>query len=338
MQNNFQVPTGFTGLALTCLVFGWPTPHVEWLFEDGALPDGVVSSRSVLPNMGQVSANLRFRKGFNSSFNGAYQCIVRENEQSDVAVREERQLFESSVMTTEPTPICTVNTASINFQVRILETDCTSWGDSLRESISNAFEDDIARIIQMECNCTLKSGFVQNIDLPTCSTIVANSVVFRGKIETDSANLTEQAYCALSNWQQSSPSININSQLFTVDSSCFLRVDSLSSQECSLGDSGTVLNSTTLIIVIAAPLGAVILIVFVVLIIRCVCCCRRNAKIETWRPKENGLDESSYSRSVKTLVDQDYLFAFIFLSYRNSFHVVIKLYNCMQIKIFSSSS
>ncbi len=296
--NNYQVPTGFTGLALTCLAFGWPTPHVEWLYMDNTLPDGVVSSRSILPSMGQISANLRFRVGFNSSFTGAYQCVVRDNEQSDEAMRQERHLFEDSIVSTSsPPPTCTVSSTQIHFQIRILETDCTSWGDSLRESFSNAFEDDIARIIQMECNCTLMPDFVQTLELPMCSPIVANSVVFRGTIETDTAAQTEKAYCALSNWQQSSPSININSKFFNVDSDCFLRVDSFSSPECSSGEPG--LDTDTLIIIIAASVGAVVLIIFVVLIICCVSCCLRKNKKDTWRPKDERT--ASYSRSVNSV-------------------------------------
>lgn len=298
MPDIFHAPTGFTGLALTCLVFGSPTPHVEWQYEGKALPDGVVSLRSVLTDMAQVSANLWFRTGFNSSFNGAYQCIVRENELSDVAVIGERQLIENNdISTTSPPPTCTVNSDLVNFQIRILETDCTSWGDSIRESISNALEDDIARIIQMECNCTFTSDFVQAHELPTCSTMVANSVVFRGTIATDSAIETERAFCALSNWQQSSPSININSQLFTVDSDCSLKIDSFSNPECSSSNPGIVLDHTTLIIVIAAPIGIVVLIVVVVLMICCVSCClRKKSTTDTWRPKDER--PSPYSRSV----------------------------------------
>ncbi len=232
--------------------------------------------------------------------------MVRENEFSNILVTSEgRELIESGDDTsTAPPTTCSVTNSLVNFQIRILETDCISWGDSLKQSIANAFEDEIMRIIQLECNCTVTSDFVQTIEPPTCSTMINNGVVFRGKIETNSVDQTENVFCALSNWQQSSPSVNINGQLFTVDSNCFIRVDSFSSPECSecLACEPSGLDPETLIIII---IGAVFGVVMVFLIICCVCCCCRCLKKNTWRPPK-GERPDPYDRSVYMYIHFSY--------------------------------
>ncbi len=248
--------------------------------------------------MGQVSAKLRFRTGFNSNLSGAYQCVVKDSEVSSVAVNESRELIETGdVTSTTPPRSCSVSNSLVNFQIRILETDCTSWGDPLRQSIANAFEDEIMSIIQLECNCTVSSDFVQTLELPTCSTMINNGVVFRGKIETNSVDQTENVFCALSTWQQSSPSVNINGQLFVVDSDCSIRLDSFSNPECVASEPVIGIDNDTLIIVIAAPIGAVVVVVTVILIACCVSCyCRRLKK--TWKMPNKRESTSQYSRSV----------------------------------------
>ena len=291
MSGTYLVPTGHTGIALTCGTFGWPPPHVEWIFNNGPLPNGVVYD--LTNNVGIVSARLSWVRGFNSSDVGEYQCVVKESNTTSPIAFKNIQIIETGVTTIPPTSTCTVSDSLVHFQVRVLDTDCVQWGDSLKESIAGAFQDEIVRIIESQCSdCQVSQSTVQTLGLPACSSIKENGVVFRGTIETDKAAQTESIYCALSEWQQTAPLININANLFKVDSGCALRVDSFSSPEC-VPATGPL--DMILIISIAVPVGAVLIIIVVIIIllccVGCYCTRKRNGK---WGPK--GRDP--YSRSV----------------------------------------
>ena len=293
------MPSGFTGIVLTCSVFAWPPPYVEWLYESNPLPDGVRISRTV--DMGSVSAKLIFDVGFNSTYNGEYQCVVKETESSSSSRVQNERLTETGSVTSTPPPTCSVTTSEVNFQIRILNTDCDSWTPAQRDSIGSAFPDELTRIIRMECSCDVSESYVETLATPVCSTKVDNGVVFRGTIRTTSASDTEEIFCALSDWQQTRPLVNINSQLFQVDTGCSLRVDSFSSPEC-VSTSTEPIEQTTLIIAIAVPTGVVVILALVLLVIFCaVCCCCTSRRKGTWNPpgKEEAYPHRSpYSRSV----------------------------------------
>ena len=302
-SNSYLVPTGFTGTAITCSTFGWPAPFVEWLYEGSdTLPDGVQFTISGTSGSASQSARLVFTTGFSSSHTGEYQCVVKESESANPSAVESRRLIETGTMVT-PTapPSCSVSNSQVNFQLRVLETYCTSWSNSLKEIIRNAFQEEIMGIVQIECNCTVSQNTILILVQPVCSTMVENGVVFRGTVETSSVSDTETVFCALSSWQQTNPSININNQLFQVDSGCSLWLNSFSDTECETVNTST-LDQMTLILVIAVPASGVLIVIVIllVLIICCVKCCRRH-KTGSWSTS-NG--DNCFFRSVLLYIVQ----------------------------------
>lgn len=291
VSGTYRVPTGHIGAVITCAAFGWPRPYVEWLFTGGALPSGIVNDLTV--NEGLISARLRWTRGFASSDEGEYQCVVKESNTTSPIAFKNVMLQETDV-TTPPTPsTCIISESVAHFQVRVLNTDCSGWGDSLKESIAGAFQDEIIRIVELQCSdCRVSQSTVQTLGLPTCSSKVENAVLFRGTITSATTSQTESVFCSLQEWQQTTPLININSNLFTVDSSCSLRVDSFSSPEC-------VLSSTTpnlvLVIAIAVPVGGVV-IMFIIVLLSCVGCYCVNKRRGDWGPKQS--DSRSAADSV----------------------------------------
>ena len=297
IRGTFLVPTGHTGIALTCGAFGWPPPYVEWLFNGGPLPDGI--AYDLTGNVGIVTARLSWVRGFNSSDVGEYQCLVKVSNTTPAVAIENVQLIETGVTVPPSISTCTVSEPLVHFQVRVLDTDCEQWGDSLKESIAGAFQDEIVRIVETQCSdCQVTQSTVQTLGLPVCSSKVENGVVFRGTITTDTISQTMSVYCALSEWQQTGPLININSNLFKVDSGCALRVDSFSSPECVLTAEPV---DTLLIIAIAAPVGtASLIIILIIIILCCVGCYCTKKRTGEWRPKRR----DPYSRSVNGECDQ----------------------------------
>ena len=271
-STGYLVPTGFTGVAITCGTFAWPPPFVEWLYEGHSLPEGVQSFTAEIDGTGSRSARLVFTTGFSSSLNGQYQCVVKEREtSSSTSVVRNFELTETKTVTPTAPPSCSTSSSQVIFQLRVLDTDCSSWSNSLRDTTRSAFRDEIMLIAQMECNCTVSQNTIQITDLPTCSTKVENGVVFRGTIKTSSTIETETVFCALAEWQQANPSININGQLFQVDSGCSLRLDSFSDQECVAVTTPSPIDQMTLILAIVLPVGVVLLavVLLVLLIVRC---------------------------------------------------------------------
>ena len=299
-STGYLVPTGFTGVAITCGAFAWPPPFVEWLYEGDSLPEGVQSFTAGIDGTGSRSARLVFTTGFSSSLNGQYQCVVKESETSSSAsVVRNFELTETETITPTAPPSCSASSSQVNFQLRVLDTDCSSWSNSLKDTIRSAFRDEIMLIAQMECNCTVSQSTIQITDLPTCSTKVENGVVFRGTIETSSVTETETVFCALAEWQQANPSININGQLFQVDPGCSLRLDSFSDQECVAVTTPSPIDQITLILVIAVPVGGILLIILVLLLLIGLCVkCYGRSKRRSWNPRDRESGSRPIARSV----------------------------------------
>ena len=275
------MPTGFTGVAITCGAFAWLPPFVEWLYVGDSLPEGVQSFTAGIDGTGSRSARLVFTTGFSLSLSGQYQCVVKESEESlSTPVVRNFELTETETVTTTAPPSCSASSSQVNFQLRVLDTNCPSWSNPLRDTIRSAFRDEIMLIAQMECNCTVTQNTIQITDLPTCSTKVENGVVFRGTIETSSVIETESLFCTLLNWQQANPSININGQLFQVDSGCSLRLNSFSDPECVAVTTPSPIDQMTLLATVL-PVGAILAMVLLVLLtVNCfkLCCRSRTNK------------------------------------------------------------
>ena len=70
----YSIPLELTGVALTCMGFGWPPPSIRWTKDSGALPTGVTSV--VTTKQGRVKAKLNFDIPFGASHIGIYKCEI----------------------------------------------------------------------------------------------------------------------------------------------------------------------------------------------------------------------------------------------------------------------
>ena len=90
---------------------------------------------------------------------------------------------------------------------------------------------------------------------------------------------TTAIYCSILSWQQGGSLINLNENLYRVDSQCMLRVDSFTSQECAVTPTS---QDTNTIILVAAPVGGVlfaaIVVMFIVLCCIHYCCVKKRMK------------------------------------------------------------
>ena len=78
-SNSYVIPTGVSGVVLSCSVFGVPPPEVQWVTAKGLpLPDYVTSvmSLSGSHDLNHVTAQLKWGHGFNSSDAGGYSCVA----------------------------------------------------------------------------------------------------------------------------------------------------------------------------------------------------------------------------------------------------------------------
>ena len=266
-STSYLVPTGFTGVAITCGAFAWPPPFVEWLYEGDSLPEGVQSFTAGIDGTGSRSARLVFTTGFSSNYNGQYQCVVKEREtSSSTSVVRNFELTETkTTITPTAPPSCSANSSQVEFQLHVLDTNCSSWSNSFKETTRKMFHQSIVSVLQILSNYTLSQNTIQIKDLPTCSTKAENGVVFRGIIETSSVTETETVFCALAGWQRVNPSININNELLQVDSGYPLQPDSFSVSEC--------VTETTSLLVPVIALSAISTVLLVLVVVLFTVCC-----------------------------------------------------------------
>ena len=275
---TFAVPASYTGVVLRCSGFAWPPPTVQWLKNDRPLPSGI-SSEQTSPGPGIVSALLKWTRAFVASDIGQYKCLVRWD---NTTVQSTVEIIQGSIAT-EPPPSCSIDTTSIFFQVRVLEAGCDQWDAALKEHVRNQFQQELLRIVETECNCTVQPDNIQINNPPQCSENAPGGVVFRGTIRTQTVAATEEIFCAIFGWQEGGSLINLNENLYRVDSQCMLRVDSFTSQECAVTPTSESIDTKT-IIIIAVPAGGGVLAVLVVLatVLCCIhhCCIRKRRKAD----------------------------------------------------------
>ena len=303
---DFLVPNGYVGMALTCNAFGWPSPLVEWTMNVNSLPTGVVSITSASANSAIITSGLRWTRGFQTSDIGVYQCVVRKSNTTNDIVASQIVTIRESTDSNTPPPVspCTIDDASstIYFQIRVLDTECTSWDSSLRQHIANEFRDEILSIVESECSCgTIESNYIQILD-PECSQVQERAVVFRGLITTSSSSLSENIFCSLSRWQQSGSYVTINNQnLHSVDSQCSLQLQTLSSSEC-VNAQPKPMNRNLLIYIVAGAVGILLVVLLLFVVICCVsCCCLKKKGNESNQPKV-GIADEMYSRYVDDVI------------------------------------
>ena len=296
---TYTVPLSYVGSTLVCVAKGWPAPEVEW--QKGGLPlpmnDTSVVSETV-PMSATVSARLTWIKYFGSSDEGSYECVVHKpNTVIPVASQAVQLRLRNSTQTESPMT-CSVQQQSIFFQIRVLGTNCASWNE---QQIADEFHNELLSIIGTECSCQIDENELQILGSPQCSTKVTGAAVFRGQIETDSSEKTEEIFCSLFSWQQRSPLIRINNQFRQVDSSCSLEAsNSLNSEEC-VTPTSTAFGATETVAILAAVSSLLLLVIAVLIIVYMICCCyyRRKQLGVNARVNDHGREMNhTYSRSV----------------------------------------
>jgi len=276
--SSFSVPSGYTGNILTCSGFGWPPPQIEWVVA-GEMPTDTT------PNMEQVpfvSARLALTQ-FAEGDVGNYSCIVRAQDGSGRSHVETVALMLNSnpVTSDRPAPECVVNSASMQFQLRVLEADCDNLINSQNtQVIAGDIQNELLNVISTECSTCFSISVT-----PSCSKAVPGAILFSGTISTGSSQSTESVFCTLDSWIQSRPLMRVSNALYSVDDSCVLASGS-SSTECVLpltttGASNDVVISTTILIAICAGAGGLLFILVSIIVIGCCVFsshCRRSGK------------------------------------------------------------
>ena len=203
---------------------------------------------------------------------GDYSCIMWPGDGSNRTYTKVVTLTSSkSSVTPTLLPTCTSESSQENFQIRILDTECENWEESLKERIARDFQNEMINIISTECqNCAAPGASVTILDSPTCSSELQGAAVFRGSITTGGADTTEDIFCTLDAWYRAGPLLRVNNKLHLVDQKCSLMLDLSTNAECTIPPSTTTDMPIHIIIPLAVG-GGVILVVGVA--IACICFC-----------------------------------------------------------------
>ncbi len=285
--SSFSVPSGYTGNVLTCSGFGWPPPQIEWVVA-GEMPTETTSNSEQVPF---VSARLAIFQ-FAEENVGNYSCIVCAQDGSGKSHMETVTLtLNSNPVTSErPTPECAVTSASMQFQLRVLEADCDNLINSQNtQVIAGDIQNELLNVISTECtSCLAMIGSISISVTPSCSKAIPGAFLFSGTISTGSPQSTKTAFCALDSWIQSRPLMRVSNALYSVDDSCVLASGG-SSTECVLPttnrESNNVDISRTLLIAICTGAGGFLFILTVVIVIGCCAYCNYSGRSGTIQMK-----------------------------------------------------
>ena len=267
-SSTYIVPLGYSGTVITCAAYGWPTPSIEWQRNGASLPG--LSDSDTESNSAFVSARLRWTNEFQEADAGTYTCVARANDTNSVQTKVVTLKAGVGVSPTIVPEVCSTESRDVFFELRVLDSDCHTWGDGLSQHIAGNFLNDVMNAVTAECrDCVVSAENVVLLSSPTCSEEVMRAAVFRGMITTESRGQTEDIFCALKSWQESSPLVLINGDLLLVDQGCSVELESLESRECS---NTPIISMQLLPIVIGAAAGGMTLLLVVVMV-TCVCCC-----------------------------------------------------------------
>ncbi len=276
-SSTYAIPGSYIGVALTCTALAWPKPTIRWVRVGGEeLPDGVVSegsADSATDTSTTVSARLRWNRGFTDADEGQYTCVVSWDNYDNLDKSDSRtvEILRTTDVLSSPTPkpVCTISSPTVAFQLRVLTEGCDAWDTQLYEHIRSDFSEELRSILISSCNCTVAPAAIQ-INSLACSQAREGAVVFEGLIETDVVSQTEQIYCSLLSWQESSPEVLVSNELYTVDATCQLPLDADSDEECVAARTESDDLDIRIIIYIVAPVALAIAVLAVV--ICCLCC------------------------------------------------------------------
>ena len=254
---DYSVPLDFSDVVLTCNVFGWPPPSVEWV------------TMSLSPNMASqsvqslvyTSTTLRFPGGFLQENSAMYFCHVRNKNvtMQSIPINLNHSMGPVAVNVTETS--CEVTASSLSFQFRVLTEDCSRWNGQTKDSILDEMLNVVGGGIRSQCHdCAVDVS----LEGPHCSEFIEGASVFRGRIMYEDQSSTEATYCALFNWWGFRPIIRINTRFWPVDPTCFVRIQHGDNVEC--------LKSLSSAVVVAGTSVGVVLVLMVVFGVIAVCC------------------------------------------------------------------
>ena len=279
-----------------CTAKGWPAPEVEWHKDGHSLTsdDGVVSEPSMMS--ATVSARLTWTRGFTNSDAGNYECVVHKPNTEVALTSQTVYLNAGPPAATLPPVSCSIQEQSIDFQIRVLGTDCVSWNGVRSEDIAN----ELLSVVRTECDCAVEENDLQLLGSAQCSSKIDGAAVFRGHIETSSQEKTEQIFCSLLSWQKKMPLIRINDLLRAVDTTCSLEVNnSPNSEECAVPtDSPSSFGTVEIAITVGAVAGIILVLVIVLIFILIGCCyCHHRSGSKDFGIDAEGSDHT-YARLV----------------------------------------
>ena len=260
-KHIYSIPLELTGVALTCMGFGWPPPSIRWTNDSGALPTGVTSV--VTTKQGRVKANLKFNTPFSASQIGIYKCeIVKPGGQNVIEVSFQVLLYHGKSQAGGKANECQETISnSFLFQLRVLNAGCTARLSKEQERIIEEFQNLLYRTVLSLCNCDLERNHISVI-LMQCSKYKEGAVLFRGSVQTNSSSMTGTIFCILYRWKMSGALVSVNGLPFALDNRCSEKLDSYETEECvESRPSFLDLNITSFIKIISA----IIICIFVML-------------------------------------------------------------------------
>lgn len=229
-SSSFLIPAGYTGTVLTCAGYGWPTPNIQWFYNNEVVSGGAVSVRT--SNSPFVSAHLTWVTGFTSSDTDNYTCLIGANDTA-VSHSQSVHLQSSSVPASSSKSKCSVGLSQAYFIIRVLDTDCLMWEPELKGTIAENFHNKLTNVISVQCpGCMISRNDIDILGVPTCSNQIKNAMNLKGSITVENATRRSDILCALKMWQENGPLIVLMNELHLVDTSCPL-ASSLSSSECT---------------------------------------------------------------------------------------------------------
>ena len=261
----YSIPLEFTGVALTCTGFGWPSPSIRWTKDSGALPTGVTSVVTI--KQGRVKANLNFDTPFSTSHIGTYKCeIAKPGGQNVRDVSLQVQLFQGKPQAGGKDNECQETTTnSFLFQLRVLNAGCISLLSKGQARIVEEFQNVLYRTVLSICNCDLGPDHISVIFM-RCSKYKEGAVIFRGFVQTNSSSLTGTIFCILYRWQMNGALVSVNDLLFALDNRCGIKLHSYETEECiEIRPFPLDLNTITIVLTISA------LFIFILVILLCMC-------------------------------------------------------------------
>ena len=228
---------------ITCNVFAWPAPSVDWLTPPSSA--NTIISESTQSSV-HTSTTLQFPiTGFQQSDSGKFYCSVIE---MDTSFSQEVSLtatVESPATTSPPPSACMVSSATVWFQFRVLTSDCSSWSEATQQRIVEDLRVVFAGGILSQCRYCSVNLTIESVN---CSQFTPEASVFRGMTSNDEIARTQATFCAIREWFEFQPLIRVNGRLYPIDPNCTLQVDSpsgRSNKECTSGTVAIMSPSST---------------------------------------------------------------------------------------------